>query len=163
MKRRKFLKLYGFGLAFPPGFAELAHASGRAEVLLLTCMDYRFMDEVERFMTKKGYRNKYDHIVLAGASLGATDTFQEWTKVFNDHVELGKRLHGIKKVMVIDHQDCGAYKLQFGEDHTRSHSRETEKHAVVMQKMKSVLVQREPDLEFEGYLMSHNGRAERLV
>ena len=27
--------------------------------------------------------------------------------------------HGIKKVMVIDHRDCGAYKITFGPEHAK--------------------------------------------
>src|SRR5215218_3931485 len=59
--------------------ADGPHGSHQAEALLLTCMDYRLHDETERYMTGRGLRNKYDQIVLAGASLGAvTETRPDW-------------------------------------------------------------------------------------
>src|SRR3954467_6569167 len=68
---------------------EVALASGQAEVLLLSCMDYRLVDETERYMTNRGLRDKYDHVVLAGASLGAvTEKYPDWNKTFWDHLAL---------------------------------------------------------------------------
>lgn len=47
------------------------HAAGETDGLLLSCMDFRLIDETERYMTGRGLQKKYDHIILAGASLGA--------------------------------------------------------------------------------------------
>lgn len=85
--------------------------SGHAEALLLSCMDYRLVDETERYMTNRGLRDKYDHVILAGASLGAmTDKYPSWNQTFWDHLDVSIKLHGIKKVIILDHRDCGAYK-----------------------------------------------------
>ncbi|MDP3275253.1 MAG: hypothetical protein Q8Q09_08675 [Deltaproteobacteria bacterium] len=58
----------------------------------------------------------YDHFILAGASLGvAQPTYTEWAKTFWDHLETAKlQLHKtIHTVLLIEHEDCGAYKLFF--------------------------------------------------
>jgi len=33
-----------------------------------------------------------------------------WTTAFDDHIKLGKALHSITEIVVIDHMQCGAYK-----------------------------------------------------
>lgn len=52
-------------------------------------MDYRLIDETERYMSARGLRDKYDHIILAGASLGAlTDQYPAWNQTFWEHLEI---------------------------------------------------------------------------
>ena len=105
-----------------------------ANVMVLTCIDFRFMDIVITFLIDNGYMNDYDQFILAGASLGcntalnldpnsqysntipslndpATNT---WKNVFYQHVNLSHALHDIKKIIIIDHMDCGAYKYFYG-------------------------------------------------
>jgi hypothetical protein len=83
--RRKFLQFAALGsgislLACPSLFTN-AHAAGGTEALLLSCMDYRLMDKVEQYMSQRGLRNQYDHVILAGAALGAiTISSQHGTK-----------------------------------------------------------------------------------
>ena len=39
-----------------------------------------------------------------------TSLSPEWAKTLFDHIEISKNLHHIKKVVLFDHLDCGAYK-----------------------------------------------------
>jgi len=78
----------------------------KAEVLLLTCLDFRFFLEISEIMKDI----KYDHVVLAGASLGAVwHEKPKWHETFFDHVGLAIRLHQVERVIVLDHRNCGAY------------------------------------------------------
>ena len=70
--RRRFLQLGVLGggaslLAFP----AVSWAKSHVPVLLLSCMDYRLIQATERYMDRRKLRRKYDHVILAGASLGA--------------------------------------------------------------------------------------------
>lgn len=83
-----------------------------ADALLLTCMDFRFFLKIAEMM--KGI--KYDHVILAGAALGVVvknptclADKARWQDTFFDHLELATALHNIKKVIVLEHRDCGAY------------------------------------------------------
>ena len=83
-----------------------------ADALLLTCMDFRFFLKIAEMM--KGI--KYDHVILAGAALGVVvknprclPGKARWQDTFFDHLELAIALHKIKKVIVLEHRDCGAY------------------------------------------------------
>ncbi|MGH9825320.1 MAG: carbonic anhydrase, partial [Blastocatellia bacterium] len=100
------------------------NVSGEVETLLLTCLDYRMIELMRQYMTSLWLYRKYDHIVLGGASLGAvTDRYPAWNQTFWDHVRIAIELHGIKKVMVMDHRDCGTYRLITGEDLSQDRER----------------------------------------
>jgi len=81
----------------------------KADVLLLTCMDFRFFVKISNLM--KGV--KYDHVILAGAALGAVvpdkPAMPAWHQTFLDHVGLAVKLHEVPAILVMEHRDCGAY------------------------------------------------------
>jgi carbonic anhydrase len=82
----------------------------KAEVLLLTCMDFRFFEKISKVMEDAGFGGRYDHVILAGAALGAVERkVKHWHKTFFDHLALAKKLHGVESVIVLEHRDCGAY------------------------------------------------------
>jgi len=138
-------------------------AAGHTDALLLSCMDYRLVDETERYMTRRGLRNKYDHIVLAGAALGAiTEKFPEWNKTFWDELGLAIDLHGIHQVLLLDHRDCGAYKQIFGEDLAKTPKKETKVHTTQLQKLRDMIKEKYPKLEVETLLMNLAGRVESV-
>ena len=88
-----------------------------AEVLLLTCMDFRLMHDVALYMQNRGLKGKYDHVVLASASLGVlAEKFPNWGQTFWQHLDISIKLHKIEKLIVMDHRDCGAYRMFLDED-----------------------------------------------
>ena len=95
-----------------PKDADPHEPGHEADALLLTCMDFRFFLTIAEMM--KGI--KYDHVILAGAALGVVvknptclPDKARWQQTFFDHLELAIALHKIKKVIVLEHRDCGAY------------------------------------------------------
>lgn len=134
------------------------------EALLLTCMDYRLTDEVCEWMDGRGLRGDYDHIVLAGASLGAnTSRYRAWSRTFWNHLDLAVKLHSINRVIVLDHRDCGAYRLILGEDLKDDPVRELEVHAKHLHGLRDLIVKHQPDLEVELALMSLDGTVTPVV
>jgi carbonic anhydrase len=163
--RREFLEIVALG-----GSASLlgvsvqprdARAAATTEALLLSCMDYRLMDDIERYMSGRGLRDKYDHVVLAGASLGAiTDKFPAWNQTFWEHLDIAIKLHHITKVIVMDHRDCGAYKVILGDQHAKDPALELATHAAQLTKLKGMIAAKHPTLTVEMLLMSLDGKAE---
>lgn len=142
----------------------VANAGGHTDVLLLSCMDFRLMDDIERYMSARGLRDKYDHIVLAGASLGAiTDKYPAWNKTFWDHVGLAVNLHQIRKVIVMDHRDCGAYKTILAEDFAKDPAKEKLVHREKLKELAGLINKQHPKLEVELLLMSLDGKVESIV
>jgi hypothetical protein len=86
-------------------------------VLLVTCMDLRLLDDVVHFMDGENLTNRYDQFISAGASLSLSrpgsdqdDTFAACRHAFYDHLELAVALHEVKYVYIIEHMNCGAYR-----------------------------------------------------
>ena len=165
--RRRFLKAIVaggvgcvFGLSLRPAAAL---ADGHAEALLLSCMDYRLVDKTEHYMVKRGLKDKFDHIILPGAALGATsDKYADWTKTFWEELELSIDLHHIQRIILLDHRDCGAYKQLLGEDFAQKPAEETKTHAAQLNKLQTMIHEKYAKLEVEMLLMSLNGTVEKI-
>lgn len=142
----------------------VARAAGHAEALLLTCMDYRLTDDVTRYMDARGLTNKYDQVILAGASLGAlNDKFPTWNEVFWTHIDLAVQLHEVHRVIIIDHRDCGAYKLVLGEATVKDADTELKTHVKQLYALRSQIVTRHPHMEVELGLMALDGTVTQIV
>ena len=163
--RRRLLGAIGIagaGLALP--FRRIALAAGGTDALLLNCIDYRLTGATTQFMAKRGMAGKYDQIVLAGAALGAkNDKFPAWGNTFWDHVQVALDLHHIHKVVIVDHRDCGAYKVILGEDLASNPKKELEVHAKQMRSLKDDIAKKYPALQVEMHLMALNGSVETVT
>lgn len=101
------------------------YAPPRGQVLLLTCMDLRLLDDTAQFMDHDNLGNRYDHVILAGASLGALGApgardadgnpidMSHWRQTFFDHLKAAIDLHGVEDVYILEHRHCGAYHKVF--------------------------------------------------
>lgn len=166
MARRDFIKLaaLGAGAALFMSVAPKARAGGHAKALLLSCMDYRLVDDLVVFMNGKGLKDDYDHVVLAGASLGVmSDTFADWHKTFWEHLDVAIKLHHVEEVVVIDHRDCGAYKIALGADAVATPEQETAVHTATLAAFAAEVHGRHPDLKVETFLMSLDGSVEPVA
>jgi hypothetical protein len=105
----------------------------RQNVVLLSCMDLRLIDELAAFMDRDNLTNRYDHFVLAGAALGVhQDRFPSWRPTFFDHLRIALELHAPEDVYIIEHRNCGAYRTFLGldfDDTPEDRRRERDVHA----------------------------------
>jgi carbonic anhydrase len=117
-----------------PVCQHISGASG-ARILVLGCIDPRFSAMLTSFLINyKDVQFSYDLTILAGASLGANQSYTTfpavrtppnpgnypgnliaslggaWGPTFFNHLSIARALHGITEVWVFDHLDCGAYK-----------------------------------------------------
>lgn len=143
--------------------ASPLRAGGHADAILLSCMDYRLIDDLAIMMNQMQYRNSYDHVILAGGALGAVHPkFEEWHNVFWEHVGLAVKLHSIHEIVVINHRDCGAAKLALGEEVVANPGTELEAHTAVFAQFAAVAAEKYPELHAKGFLMNLDGTVERL-
>jgi len=91
-----------------------SYPAPRGPVLLLSCMDLRLLDETVQFMDSDNLTNRYDQFILAGCALGA-DLNQHWEAAFFDHLDVACKLHNVHDVYLLEHRNCGAYKVFLGE------------------------------------------------
>lgn len=106
----------------------------RKNVLLLSCMDLRLIDDIVPFMEGDNLTNRYDQLVFAGAALGVIQKDHEaWYDVFFQHLDIAVQLHDIHDVYIMEHRHCGAYTKFLGKkgiygDTTREKKREEDDH-----------------------------------
>lgn len=71
------------------------------DAIVITCMDFRFITPVRKWASEKFGRNNYDRVSLAGGILDIRTVLRQ--------IKISNRLHKINKVVLINHEDCGAY------------------------------------------------------
>ena len=103
--------------ASSPKNSDLSYPPPRGNVLLLSCMDLRLLDDIVKFMNQDNLSNRYDQFILAGAALGALggcdENYAHWRKSFFDHLGAACQLHNIQDVYILEHRNCGAYHKVF--------------------------------------------------
>ena len=119
------------------------------EAMVLSCIDPRCQSKVRSLLKKKKLIDKYSAFTIAGAAVGITaKEFKEWHKVFWKNLDISIKLHGIKKLIVFNHMDCGAAKIVNGRKNF-SIENETKIHNESFKKIKNKLLKKYPNFKFE--------------
>ena len=80
--------------------------------MVLSCIDPRFQPKVYKYLKNKKLFGKYSSFTIAGAGIGVThNKFKKWHKTFWDNLDVSIKLHKISRLIVINHEDCGAAKI----------------------------------------------------
>jgi len=130
------------------------------KAMVLSCIDPRFQPIVYNYLKKKKLIGKYSSFTIAGASLGVTATkFMKWHKVFWENFDTSIKLHNIKKLIIINHRDCGAAKI-INRKKIFSNDIETNIHRDSLQKIKKLFKKKYPRLSIELNIISLNKKVE---
>ena len=82
------------------------------KAMVLSCMDPRFQPKIFNYLKKRKLSGQYSAFTIAGAAVGVTHSkFKKWHNVFFENLSASIQLHKIDKLIVINHQDCGAAKI----------------------------------------------------
>lgn len=133
-----------------------AWAAGTADALCIMCIDYRLVNgEVSFFNAQFPAPRSYDIVALAGASLaGVLSTFPESVPGFWKQIELAKKLHNIRKVVILDHLQCGAFQQQFNGGKPMEPNAEMAAHRATMRDVRKAFHDLYPSgLELEFFIM----------
>tara|TARA_Y100000287_G_scaffold140340_1_gene115075 strand:- start:46 stop:441 length:396 start_codon:yes stop_codon:yes gene_type:complete len=124
------------------------------EAMVLSCMDPRFQPKVYKYLKGKKLTGKYSAFTIAGAAIGVTHKkFKKWHSTFIDNLSTSIKLHKIKKIIVINHKDCGAAKIVNGKKKFNSII-ENKIHRESFKKIKKVLNNRFPTLKINFKILS---------
>ena len=114
--------------------------------MILSCIDPRFQPVVYNYLKKKKLVGKYSSFTIAGSAVGVTASkFKRWHKAFWDNFDTSVKLHNIRKLIVINHRDCGAAKIINGKKEF-SKANETLVHKNSFQKIKKIFKRKYPKL-----------------
>ncbi len=128
--------------------------------MVLSCIDPRFQPIIYNYLNKRNLKGKYSSFTIAGAAIGVTaNKFKKWHKTFWDNVKTSIKLHQIKKLIVINHLDCGAARILNGKKDF-SKINETKVHKESFRKIKKIFRKKYPKLSIELKIISLNSTVE---
>jgi carbonic anhydrase len=114
------------------------------DAIVVHCIDFRFQKYLDPWLHEHFGHDNYDRVSLAGG------VFDFYTIL--KQIEISDRLHKIKKVILVNHEDCGAY----GDQGT------PERHARDLHEAERKIEALFPHLDVEIYYMHLTGILEDL-
>ena len=140
------LKLREFDIKDSGMIQSRSALSEGIKAFVITCIDFRLIDDAVYYLNSKGYVDDYDEFILAGASLGyntslngVNSQFNRWDKILENHIDISYTLHKIKEIICMEHMDCGAYKAQLNGGNAFSKYEELNKHVNELNKFKMTI------------------------
>lgn len=106
-------------------------------------MDYRLQSYINQWLESNLAKGCYDRAVMAGGVYDVFDVIRQ--------VDVAARLHGISRVILINHEDCGMYGPGVGKEH---HEDELER---AEEKIRRLF----PSLEVDTYYLNLDGTFEQ--
>lgn len=107
--------------------------------LTIHCIDYRFVGKQRDFFVNEGLNKNYDLIAYPGASKDIGQLLPA--------IDVSVRLHKPTRIMILDHEDCGA----FGDNNTFAN------HEASLKNAKKVLNEKYPQIKVELFLTKFTG------
>ena len=129
--------------------------------MVLACIEPRMQEPVHRYTVEQNLTGKFSQFVIAGAAIGVVaPAFKDWHKAFWDNLATTIQLHRIRKVIAIDHRDCGAARIAYGKPALQLHKRKRKTHRVALAEFRKQVKERHPQLGVETGLMALDGKME---
>lgn len=119
--------------------------SHTAEGIIITCIDFRLQEAINKWISKNFAPKTFDRVALGGG-------VQDLATILSQ-IDIAVKLHHIKKAVLVNHEDCGAY----GEAGTLQKHRDDLKAATA--KVKTVY----PNLEVQTYYLHLDGTFEPIA
>lgn len=114
------------------------------EAVVLCCIDFRFWKETLEFVEKELKLVSFDFPSLPGSAKAINDCNDEKELAFSC-ISIPIELHHAKKIVIVNHQDCGAYggSRKFNGDYEA----EQKFHENELKKAKEKILEKYPDKE----------------
>ena len=110
-----------------------------AEAIIVTCIDFRLQEYINKWISANFQPKTFDRVALGGGAKNLD--------IILSQIDIAVRLHHIKKVVLVNHEDCGAY----GETGT------SEKHAEDLKAARVKINTVYPNLEIQTYYLHLDG------
>ena len=162
LSRRGMLSL-ALGAAAAAAGPALAADEGY-EAMLMKCIDLRFTTDTWKYMTGRGWQNKYSQFNIAGGPIAAVaPVFQEWRAAWEANLDISVQLHNVKRLIGIAHRDCGAAAVAYGYRIKTDRAFETEMLTQALRAFREQANKRQPQLIVELGIMELNGTVETVT
>jgi hypothetical protein len=135
----------------------------KADAFVLSCIDPRLVDDVTQLLATMGRTNRYSEMRIAGAALATVDEARPgWNTAVWENLAASRQLHGVRRVIIVNHRDCGAMNLWAGRNLAQDPAEEQRQHQAVMERAAAEVLRRHPDMAVELHLMALDGSTQRL-
>lgn len=115
------------------------------EAIIVTCIDYRLQEAINKWISEHFQPRTFDRVALAGRVKNLD--------IILGQIDMAHRLHHIKKVVLINHEDCGDY----GETGT------PEKHVQDLRNATLKIKEQFPGVEVNTYYLHLDGTFEPIL
>jgi hypothetical protein len=130
----------------------------KADAFVVSCIDPRLTDDVTYLMTALGRTDRYSEMRIAGAALAAVDPARPaWSAALWENLAASRQLHGVNKVVFVNHRDCGAMHIWAGRRLSDDPADELRQHHEVLNRAAAAVRARHPDMLVEIKLMEIDG------
>ena len=120
--------------------------SHNCQAVVLHCIDFRFSKTLSAYFNKRFPRG-YDEISLAGSCKGLLNDEEHKTALL-EQFEISHRLHDPEIIVLVQHEDCGAYG---GSKNFLDTTAEQKFHREEFQKAEKLLSDNFSKMDIEGY------------
>lgn len=129
-----------FTYRMPEGKMEKHHCS----TVVVGCIDFRFREANDAFIEEGLGEKDFDTINFPGGGKNFVADTPERESFVKAIEKVCVDLHGVKRIVLLNHWDCGAYG---GSKHFHDAAEEEETHKADLERAKDFLQGRFPDLE----------------
>ncbi len=109
------------------------------DAIVVHCIDFRFQKYLNDWLNENVGGGNYDRVALAGGVLDFETVFAQ--------IKIAENLHEIKKVILVNHEECGAYGAEGS----------IERHAADLRAAREKINQAFPNLHVELFYLRLDG------
>jgi len=113
--------------------------------LIVHCIDFRLQKAINKWLEGQDLIGNIDRISIAGGVKNQDFVLEQ--------LSVSVRLHGIERVILVNHEDCGAY----GPEASADSQKETEQHSRDLAAMEQLIRNNFPNIAVEKYFLRLSG------
>lgn len=111
--------------------------SHHCSAILIHCIDFRLQPQIKHWLGEQTLLGDCDVVAVAGAS----KDIDEGGEFVLKQVDIAYRLHGVRRVILMNHTDCGAYGGRMEHD--------AQAHGEIMTRAKEKILAAYPDVQVD--------------
>lgn len=131
----------------------------KAKACVISCIDFRFQETLEKFIQRENLGGEFDLISVAGSARDLVKPIEmmHQENLFRQ-VDISMRLHQPEKIIVIDHQDCGGWAQDGTIPGGLTMDKDRDNHKKFSEELKNLLMAKYPDKEIKNYYFTLDGQ-----
>src|SRR3989339_1582016 len=115
------------------------------DAFVVSCIDFRFRNFLNKWLGEKMAGKTYDYVGFAGSTKNL--------ETIMGQLDISVRLHQVKEVVLIHHEECGAYGAESTHD----------RHAEDLNKARKNILEKYPNLSVSLFYLHLDGTFEEIL